>query len=119
MDKAGVAAVHRLQLETPIELAGLGDEGTLEVKHELIEQRLVRAIVEKSAEVLIILRVVRIEGDTAFDPAGNGQTRFRFFLLDELGLGRFFFRSQGLRGYFPDPDSEKKEGNDEHCAYAL
>src|SRR5437763_984086 len=119
MDEACVAAIHQLDLEPPIELARLGQEGALEVEHELVQERLVRAVVEEPAEVLIIVGTAGIGGDPAFDPAGNGQARFRFFLLDELGLGRFFFRSEGLRGYFPDPDSEKKEGNDAQCAYAL
>src|SRR5437588_11117974 len=119
MDEPCVAAIHQLDLKTPIELARLGHEGALEVEHELVQERLVRAVVEEPAEVLIIVGTAGVGGDPAFDPPGNGQARFRFFLVDELGLGRLFLRSQGLRGYFPGPDSEKKEGNDEHCAYAL
>src|SRR3954454_9204554 len=97
MDEARFAAIHQLDLETPVEFARLGDEGTLEVHHDLIQERLIRAVVEKSAEVLIVPRGIGIGGDTAFDPARNGQPRFRFFLLDELGLGPFLFRSEGLR----------------------
>src|SRR5437764_775637 len=94
-----------------------GGEGALEVEHELVQERLVRAVVEEPAEVLIIAGTAGIGGDPAFDPAGNGQSRFRFFLLDELGLGRFFFRSQGLRDCAAGREQNEKADNEPRESY--
>src|SRR4051794_10968042 len=99
MNEARVAAIHQLELESPIKLTGFGRERALKIHNGLIQERLVRAVVKEPAKVLIIARARRIERDPALNPAGNGQTRFCFFLLDELGLGRFFFRRESLRDY--------------------
>ena len=69
MDEARVAPVHELQLETPIELTGLRHERALKIDHDLVQQRLVRAIIKEPAEILITLRAVGIESDAAIDPA--------------------------------------------------
>ena len=106
-----------MDLEPPIELARLGHEGALEVEHELVQHRLVRAVVEEPAEVLIIVGTAGIGGDPAFDPAGNGQARFRFFLLDELGLGRLFLRSQGLRDCAAGREQNEKADNERRESY--
>ncbi len=118
MNEARVAAVHDLELETPIELAGPGDEGPLKVEHELIQQRLVRAVVEKTTEVLIIPRAVRISCDTTLDPTGNGETRLRLFLLDDLGLNFFLRRSEGLPDYSAGRDRNQKGRNEPRESHA-
>src|SRR4051812_40875869 len=99
MNEARVAAIHQLEFKSPIELPGLGRERALKIQDRLVQEWLVRPVVKEPAKVLIIARTSRIEGYPALDPAGNGQPRFGFFLLDELALGRFFFRSEGLRDY--------------------
>ena len=71
MNVARVASVHELQLEAPIELAGLRRQGALEIDYELIQERFIRPIVKEPSEVLIILRAGRIEGDPTVDPTGN------------------------------------------------
>src|SRR6267143_1333673 len=90
MNEARVASVHELQLEAPIELAGLRRQGALEVNYELIQQRFVRAVVKKPAEVLVITWSVRIEGNPAVDPSGNREARCRRrrSRLDFSGYGR-------------------------------
>src|ERR1700737_527480 len=92
MNEARVASVHELQLEAPIELAGLRRHGALEVNYELIQQRFVRAVVKKSAKVLVITWTVRIEGDPAVDPARNREARRR------CRRSRFDFAGHGRRG---------------------
>src|SRR5882724_6867761 len=77
MDEARVAAVHELQLETPIELTRLRCQRTLEIDYKLVQQRFVHAIVKEPSKVLIICRTGRIKGDPTVDPTGNFNARFR------------------------------------------
>src|ERR1700682_1435406 len=90
MNDARVASVNELHLEAPIELAGLRRHGALEVNYELIQQRVVRAVVKKSAKVLVITWTVRIECNPAVDPSGNREARCRRrrSRLDFAGYGR-------------------------------
>ena len=77
MNVARVASEHELQLESPIEFAGLRRQRAFEIDHGLIQQRFVRAIVKEPAEVLIISRAGRIEGNATVDPTGNLEARLR------------------------------------------
>src|SRR6266478_1516945 len=67
VDEARVAPVHELQFETPIELTRLGRQCTLEIDHELIQQRFICPIVKESAEVLVIVRAGGIDCDATVD----------------------------------------------------
>jgi hypothetical protein len=77
VDEARVAAVHELQLETPIELTRLRRQRALDVDYELVQQRFAHSIVEEPSKVLVILRAGRIKRDSIVDPTGNLKARFR------------------------------------------
>src|SRR5689334_4403817 len=85
MNKACIAAIHRLQLKAPLEAIRRTWERTLESQRDLIEQWLVRPIVKHPAKVLPVVRLVEVGGETALNPAinleqifalGRGHNRF-------------------------------------------
>src|SRR2546423_3897169 len=93
MNKSCIAAVHELELEAPIELAGLRRQRALKVNHELVQHRFVRPVVEKSPKILIIPGRSGIERNPAVDPPGNLKARFRSE-RSCLGFARYGRRSE-------------------------
>src|SRR5436190_21409767 len=96
MDETRVRAEEELQFESPIE-AKLRIENAFPGDHRLVQHELVASVVKKPAEVLVIFWSVDVAGNAGLDPAVNGQARLGFLFFDELLLGVFLRRGEGLR----------------------
>ena len=77
MDEAPIAAIQKLRFEAPIKTRAFRIERALEGDDRLVEQRFIGAICEEMAEVLIVRRTRPVEGDAAFHPAVDFESRFR------------------------------------------
>src|SRR5947207_4493790 len=109
MDETRVRAEEELQFESPIETK-LRIEHAFPGDHRLVQYELVAPVVKKPAELLIVLRSVGVAGKAGLDPAVNGQARLGFFFFDELLLGVFLRRGEGLRIHLAGRERNKNAG---------
>src|SRR5205823_1021427 len=109
MDETRVRAEEKLQFESPIETK-LGIENAFPGDHRLVQQEFVAPVVKKPADVLVIFRSVDVAGKASLDPAVNGKARLGFFFFDELLLGVFLRRGEGLRIHLAGREHNKNAG---------
>ena len=84
VDVTPVAADAGLELEAPVELARLGHQRALDRERGLVEHRLVGAVVEGAAKVLVVVRIVGVAGDAPFHEEAELDARVRLLFDDRI-----------------------------------
>lgn len=69
---------RRRDLEAPIKaIRQAGVEASFSHDRELVEQRLVRSIVEQTTKILMVVRRGEVRGSASLDPTGKRETPLR------------------------------------------